>query len=121
MATAPMEKNTRALRLLDTKCFELRNHIQIQFSIVWKALIRADLDNRVLTITKKLDGQDTDLIRGMIALKAFHLVDETARKLWEDLDFMIIQPRTDIHSLAIPSIEVQDVSLSSPPSRCEVT
>jgi hypothetical protein len=34
---------------------------------------------------------------------------------------MIIQPRTDIHSLAIPSIEVQDVSLSSPPSRCEVT
>jgi hypothetical protein len=42
------------MRLLDTKCFDLRRIIHDQFEQVWNALIKIDLEHSAITIHKQL-------------------------------------------------------------------
>jgi centromere/kinetochore protein ZW10 len=59
----PLEKTTRAMRLLDTKFFDLRRIIYDQFTQVWKALIKVDLDHNNITINKQLPSLSTSCSR----------------------------------------------------------
>jgi centromere/kinetochore protein ZW10 len=52
----PLEKTTRAVRLLDSKCFDQRSHIYEQFTHVWNKLVHVDPDQRIITINKELPG-----------------------------------------------------------------
>jgi centromere/kinetochore protein ZW10 len=55
----PLEKTTRAMLLLDSKCFDLRRIIHDQFTHVWNALIKVDLDQRTIIINKQLPSLST--------------------------------------------------------------
>lgn len=110
LSKVPMDKTSRAIRLLDTECFAVREAIRTQFIIVWKALVRIDVDNKTLTVSKSIEGEDTDMEKAMEGLKGFTEVDKAAKKLWEELDLTIIQPRTDIHNLSMLSIVCTEVS-----------
>lgn len=52
----PLEKTTRAMRLLDSRCFELRGLVHEQFSAIWKALVSVNLEQASITINKELPG-----------------------------------------------------------------
>jgi centromere/kinetochore protein ZW10 len=52
----PLEKTTRAVRLLDSKCFDQRSHIYEQFTHVWNKLVHVNSDQRIITINKELPG-----------------------------------------------------------------
>ncbi|KAI6708496.1 hypothetical protein JHW43_008968 [Diplocarpon mali] len=101
LGDVPLEKTTRAMRLLDSRSFELRKQIHDQFSAMWQALIHIDLD-----------GNPTDINQAIIGLRAYKELDQAAKKLWEDLDEVILKPRTNLQVGSIPSIHVTENSLS---------
>jgi len=107
----PLEKTTRVMRLLDSRCFELRVHIHEQFSTVWKTLINIDRGQSKITINQDIPGDTTNLSQAVIGLKAFKELDDAAKKLWEDIDDVILKPRTNLQSGSIPTIQVQGNSL----------
>ncbi len=55
----PLEKTTRAVRILDTKCFDQRHHIHDQFTNIWNKLVQVDRDQKTITINKELPGLST--------------------------------------------------------------
>ena len=57
-----------------------------------------------------------NISQAVIGLKAFKELDDAARKLWEDIDDVILKPRTNLQSGSIPTIQIQGVSrhLSGP-------
>ncbi len=44
------------MRILDSRCFELRGLVHEQFSSLWKALVDVNLDEASITINKELPG-----------------------------------------------------------------
>ena len=52
----PLEKTVRAVRILDTKCFDQRQHIHEQFTKVWNGLVDVDPKQKTITINKELPG-----------------------------------------------------------------
>lgn len=106
----PLEPNTtRAVRLLDSKCFDLRAAIHDQFTIVWNGLIRVDYDANTITINKELPNQDTTLEKAVVALKAYKMLPDACKKLWENIDKTILAPRTDLESGTVRAIKVEKV------------
>src|ERR1700712_4058065 len=67
----PLEKTVRAVRIVDSKCFDQRNHIHDQFRGVWNGLVRVDFEQHSVTINKDLPGQ---------SLRLFVLVTSTNPK-----------------------------------------
>ncbi|KAK0109492.1 hypothetical protein ONS95_002182 [Cadophora gregata] len=107
----PLEKTTRVMRLLDSRCFELRVHIREQFSTVWETLISIDREQAKITINREIQGDTTDISQAVIGLKAYKELDDAAKKLWEDLDEVILKPRTNLQAGTIPTIQVKENSL----------
>ncbi|EKD13112.1 centromere kinetochore protein [Drepanopeziza brunnea f. sp. 'multigermtubi' MB_m1] len=108
----PLEKSTRAMRLLDSRSFELRMQIHEQFATIWKELINVKPDHAVITINRVLPGTAMDIDQAIIGLKAYKELDQAAKKFWEDLDDVILKPRTNLSAGSIPSIQVTGNSLS---------
>jgi centromere/kinetochore protein ZW10 len=54
---AAPDETTRAMRIIDDRCSELRKYIHEQLHEAWAALIDFDLDARSLTIHRKLPGK----------------------------------------------------------------
>ncbi|PMD34525.1 centromere/kinetochore protein-like protein zw10 [Hyaloscypha variabilis F] len=92
----PLEKTVRAVRILDSKCFDQHRHIYEQFTNVWNGLVNVDLKQRSITINKNSPDQGTDLEQAIIGLKAFKELDKAAERLWLDLDDTILKPRTNL-------------------------
>lgn len=110
----PLEKSTRAMRLLDTKCFDLRRFIHDQFTQVWNTLIQVDFDRRTITINKELkEGRHTTLDQAIVGLKAYKEVEKAANQLWIDMDDAILKPRTSLRLDGrfgpLPAIQIQEV------------
>ncbi|PBP21206.1 centromere kinetochore protein, partial [Diplocarpon rosae] len=59
-----------------------------------------------------LGRNPTDINQAIIGLKAYKELDQASKKLWEDLDEVILKPRTDLQVRSIPSIHVAGDSLS---------
>lgn len=53
----PLEKTTRVMRLLDSRCFELRVLIHEQFSTIWEALISVDREQSTITVNREVPGR----------------------------------------------------------------
>ncbi|KAH7408986.1 centromere/kinetochore protein-like protein zw10 [Cadophora sp. MPI-SDFR-AT-0126] len=111
LAEIPLEKTTRVMRLLDSRCFELRVHIHEQFSAVWETLIKIDREQSTITINQEIQGDTTNISQAVIGLKAYKELDDAARKLWEDLDDVILKPRTNLQAGSIPTVQVKGNSL----------
>ncbi|PVH71756.1 centromere/kinetochore protein-like protein zw10 [Cadophora sp. DSE1049] len=107
----PLEKTTRVMRLLDSRCFELRVHLHEQFSAVWKTLISIDREQSKITINRDIPGDTTNISQAVIGLKAYKELDDAAKKLWEDLDDVILKPRTNLQAGSIPTVQVNGNSL----------
>ncbi|PMD15693.1 centromere/kinetochore protein-like protein zw10 [Hyaloscypha hepaticicola] len=90
----PLEKTTRAVRILDSKCFDQRHTIHEQFTNVWNKLVQVDRDQKAIIINKELPNEGTNLDLAIIGLKAFKELEKVANQLWKDLDETIIRPRT---------------------------
>ncbi|CZS94014.1 uncharacterized protein RAG0_04056 [Rhynchosporium agropyri] len=98
-----LEKTSRAMRLLDTRCFAIRASLQEELFTIWKALIIVDQEVSTITIRRELPGSTTSIVDAMIALQSFHQLDVAAKKLWDDLDDVIFRPRTNLRAGDIPS------------------
>lgn len=55
-------------------------------------------------------GETTDIDQAVIGLKAYKELDQAAKKLWEELDNVILKPRTNLLVGSIPGIQVEGVS-----------
>jgi centromere/kinetochore protein ZW10 len=58
----PLEKSTRAMRLLDSRSFELRMQIHEQFATIWKELIHVKPDQALITINRVLPGEKSAIL-----------------------------------------------------------
>jgi centromere/kinetochore protein ZW10 len=105
-----MEKSTRAMRLLSSKCAELEQFIHKQFSSMWMLLVAVDQSKNTLTIQQKIPDLDTDISHALQGLEAFQETHEAARKLWADIDTMIIRPRTLMSHANIPAVQIGEVN-----------
>ena len=77
---------------------------------VWNSLVHCDTENNVVTI-KSNPNEPTTLEQAVIGLKAYKELDKVAKSLSEELDHMILQPRTHlIIGSTIPNVEVTAVS-----------
>lgn len=104
---------TRAARLLDDRCFDLRLYIHEQLSSIWQNLIHWNKeDKKILTINVTIEGVGTSLDEAITSWKAFRELDTVAKQLWEDLDNFILKPRTDIQHRALSSISILENTLS---------
>ncbi len=56
LAEIPLEKTTRAIRLLETRWFQLQARIHEQFSTVWKSLVHVDTVQGNITINNRILG-----------------------------------------------------------------
>ncbi|KAH6694901.1 centromere/kinetochore protein-like protein zw10 [Leptodontidium sp. MPI-SDFR-AT-0119] len=108
----PLEKTTRVMRLLDSRCFELRVLIHEQFSTIWEALISVDREQSTITVNREVPGDTTTIDQAVIGLKAYKQLDDAAKKLWEDLDNVILKPRTNLQTGTMPNIQALGNSLS---------
>ncbi|KAH7306101.1 centromere/kinetochore protein-like protein zw10 [Rhexocercosporidium sp. MPI-PUGE-AT-0058] len=108
----PLEKTTRVMRLLDSRCFELRVLIHEQFSTIWKALIIVDREESTITINREVPGDTTNIDQAVIGLKAYKELDDAAKKLWGDLDEVVLKPRTNLQTGTMPTIKAHGNSLS---------
>jgi centromere/kinetochore protein ZW10 len=59
IAELPLERTTRAVRILDSKCFDQRHSIHEQFTNVWNKLVQVDRDQKAIIINKELPGLST--------------------------------------------------------------
>jgi hypothetical protein len=58
--TAAPDETTRAMRIIDDRCSELRKFIHEQLHEAWDALINFDFDAKSLTINQQLSGKSQD-------------------------------------------------------------
>jgi centromere/kinetochore protein ZW10 len=111
MDKIPVERTTRAIRLLDDRCFELRSFIRDQLTGVWRSLVHWEKgDKNSLTISATIEGEQTNLDEAIISWKAFRELDTIANQLWQDLDDLILKPRTDIKKRSLSSISILQAS-----------
>jgi centromere/kinetochore protein ZW10 len=111
MDNIPVERTTRAIRLLDDRCFELRTFIHEQLTGVWQNLVYWDEgDKKRLTIRTAIEGEHTNMDDAVISWRAFKELDTVAKQLWQDLDDNILKPRTDIRQRSLRSIQILDAS-----------
>lgn len=111
MDKIPVERTTRAIRLLDDRCLELRGYIRDQLVGVWRSLVHWEKgEKKSLTISGTIEGEQTTLDEAIISWKAFRELDAVANQLWQDLDDLILKPRTDIKSRSLSSIQILEAS-----------
>lgn len=53
----PLDKTTRAVRLLDARYSQLRDSLQEQLLTVWNSLVSIDEEQKVFTITQAVEGK----------------------------------------------------------------
>jgi centromere/kinetochore protein ZW10 len=105
----PVDQNTRALKLLDINASEIRIMLHNQILAIWGSLVSVNVDNNTLTIHKSLPETNTDIQMALNGLEAYQEVRDAAQRLWNDIDTIIVGPRTDINNGSTPSIQIKDV------------
>ncbi|KAL2068605.1 hypothetical protein VTL71DRAFT_14942 [Oculimacula yallundae] len=115
LGLVPLEKTSRVMRLLDSRCFEIRASLHEQFNSLWKALINVDRESSTITFNPGIPGETTTIGNAVIGLKSFKQLDDAAKKLWDDLDEVILRPRTNLQVGVLPSVQVQGHSLTLSP------
>lgn len=98
IAEIPAETTVRAVRLLDTRYYELKDSLNDQLSEIRKSLINIQPKEASITIQKKFDGILTSLDDVAIGLERFQELDKFGKDLWEQLSETIIRPRTGLES-----------------------
>lgn len=111
MDKMPVERATRAIRLLDDRCFELRSSIRDQLTSIWRNLIHWEEGaKKSLTISATIEGEQTSLGEAITSWKAFRELDTIASQLWHNLDELVLKPRTDIKNRSLSSISILQAS-----------
>ena len=89
------------------------------FMDVWKALIRFNVDESTITINDSvpfdpslnIKGNPTTISDAATILDSYKLLDEFAVQVWENMDRVILKPRTDIRSGSLRSMELSGVCI----------
>jgi hypothetical protein len=85
-----------------------------QFKEIWDALVHFDQDESTFTINKSATSdQPISLSDAVIVLQSYQKLPEFAVQLWEDLDRVILKPRTDIGNRSLRSIDILDVCVDT--------
>ncbi|KUJ07758.1 centromere/kinetochore protein-like protein zw10 [Mollisia scopiformis] len=114
IAKIPLEKSTRAVRLLDNRASGLREHFREQLLNVWHNLVHVEQENGVFsfTVQEKLPNEPTTLSDAVVAFQSFKELDAISKKLWDNLDAVIFRRRTDIGAGSPPKLEIAENTLS---------
>ncbi|TAQ89496.1 hypothetical protein B7494_g2192 [Chlorociboria aeruginascens] len=107
MADIPIDRTTRAWRILDERCYTIQESIHEQVHVFWTGLIYLNFEERSLTINEKLT---VTLDQVVTALGLFHELETAAQRLWADIDAIIITPRIDT-SRKLYVVHIQEGSL----------
>ncbi|KAF7870174.1 uncharacterized protein EAF02_009364 [Botrytis sinoallii] len=122
IADIPAETTVRAVRLLDTRYYELKDSLNDQLSEIRKSLIYIQPKEASFTIHKKIDGISTSLDDVAIGLERFQELDEFGKNLWEQLSETIIRPRTGLElSPAVFQICIENNTLRITEDRADTS
>ncbi|KAF7923767.1 uncharacterized protein EAE98_007585 [Botrytis deweyae] len=122
IADIPAETTVRAVRLLDTRYYELKDSLNDQLSEIRKSLIYIQPKEASITIHKKIDGISTSLDDVAIGLERFQELDEFGKNLWEQLSETIIRPRTGLElSPSVSQICIENNTLRITEDRADTS
>lgn len=105
----PLNKDARATNILLITHMELEHLIRGQFMTAWNGLVRVKPDKGKISIYQKRPHVIMDMSTALKGLQRFEDVGEAARKLCDDIETILIGPRTDIHNLSPHSIKIDNV------------
>ncbi|RFU26758.1 hypothetical protein B7463_g9583, partial [Scytalidium lignicola] len=108
----PLEKTTRAVRLLDARYSQLRDSLQKQLLALWNSLVSINKEQKCLTISQTLSNENTDINQAVIGLMTYSQLDNAAKELWDNFDKIVVQPRTQLNTGYLSSINVHGNSIS---------
>ncbi|KAG9244951.1 centromere/kinetochore protein-like protein zw10 [Calycina marina] len=103
--------NTRVYYLLRSRFLARKDAIHEEFLSSWKKLVLVDPAGR-FTINKSIDREALKLQDAVTVLVSYNELDQTAVRLWEDLDEAIVKPRTEITIAALRAFEIHDNGIS---------
>ncbi|KAI1171831.1 hypothetical protein F4777DRAFT_564166 [Nemania sp. FL0916] len=109
--SVPVSKSCRVMKLLDIRAFELKSTVHDVFDHVWKSLVQADPLTSQIAVLDSQEDEQMSLADAVIGLKAYKEVDTRMMALWQDLDQILIRPRTNPELENIPAIRVENSAL----------
>jgi centromere/kinetochore protein ZW10 len=111
----PVDKSARPMRLLEQKSSELKKTIHDQLSTVWSTLVEIDTQLETITIKDPMTQDSMSIGEAILGLESFKELDNAINELWQNLDNLIIGPRTilQIGRPPLRKFEIKDVSHST--------
>ncbi|KAI1425830.1 hypothetical protein F5Y12DRAFT_795025 [Xylaria sp. FL1777] len=107
-----VSKSCRVMKLLDIRAFELKSTIHDVFDHVWSSLVRVDASISQVAIFDSREDEQMSLADAVIGLKAYKEVDNRMAALWKALDQALISPRTILEGGDVPTIRVENLTLT---------
>ncbi|KAI0443878.1 hypothetical protein F4803DRAFT_286687 [Xylaria telfairii] len=108
----PASRSCRVMKLLDIRAFELKSAVHDVFDHVWSSLVQVDAPNSRVTVFKSREDEQMSLADAVIGLKAYKEVDKRMSVLWQGLDRILIRPRTSRERQNVPTIRVENSTLT---------
>ncbi|KAI1818094.1 hypothetical protein GGS20DRAFT_529738 [Poronia punctata] len=107
----PVSKSCRVMRLLDIRAFELKSAVHDVFDHVWSSLVQVNASAGQVAVFDSRQDEQMTLADAVIGLKAYKEVDQRMAVLWNELDQVLILPRTNAANEHLPAIQVIDSAL----------
>lgn len=122
MSEIPADRTVRAMRLLNTRYYGLKESINQQLSEIRKSLICVQPVEVSITIHQKLDGISTSLEDVAIGLARYQELDTFGKDLWEKVNEVIVQRRIGLElNSSIYKIYIENNTLRVTDERADPT
>ncbi|CAG8957033.1 hypothetical protein HYFRA_00012514 [Hymenoscyphus fraxineus] len=101
------DNTARAKKVLDARYNEISEFLHGQLQALYNYLVRCDKKTQTLTINNALPSEIMTLEQVIHALETYQEMEQAAAKLWEELDEIIIGPRTFLRLGNLPGIAIE--------------
>ncbi|KOS17096.1 Centromere/kinetochore protein zw10 -like protein [Escovopsis weberi] len=101
-----VSRNTRIVKLLDARAFELKASVHDVLSQAWRALVRVDVEAGQVAIVRELEDRNLSLDDIVVGFKAYKEIDERMEQFWRNLDASFVSPRMSAGKAPLPTIKI---------------
>ncbi|KAI1002836.1 hypothetical protein K3495_g5370 [Podosphaera aphanis] len=107
-------RKIQPIQVLELKFADLRKRTHQKLLNLWKMLVVVDLEHYTITINKDLSNENIGVNQIVTGLSYFGDIERISKELGDNLDNLIIKPRTSACKI-LPSIQVQEHSVKLGP------
>lgn len=103
------------VRQIEQKYFELRKIIREGLLNLWENLVNVDRKDKTIAIFESLPNEMNWLKDVVFCLELLGELTNVTKKLCNDIDFLILQPRITMKTKKLPSIQITGCTISLGP------